>query len=396
MPYFPEGPPAPPIAEAADFKAFVEAYRSSVPCLSNFVYLNHASVGPLSSWVEDAVNVALIHQRMEHSVTQDDWFDWWRYSRQRVGELLGASKDEVCIQTSTAGGLFRAFNALPLEAGDEVLVPADEFPSLYYALSEFRSRGCQVLEVQSSQGDGIVRTDDLLNAMTGSTKLVATSWVAFLHGYVHDLKELGKACRERNAWFVVDAIQGLGQLTIDVKETGAHFVSSQGAKWLCAPLGSGFLYASSDLPKGITPKQQGWFGLELNHEAYTDHTVQPKQNANRFGMGTVPLPSAYGLRRACEVILEAGPQRCEERAIACADRIHRAADAAGIAVYSDRGQRRCAIITLEMATKPGLPKLLDKAKVVYSLREGKLRLSPHWYTLDSEIDIVCEILAAKQ
>ncbi len=395
MPYFPEGPPAPPIAQAADFNAFRDAYRATVPCLANFVYLNHASVGPLSSWVEDAVNVALEHQRMEYKTTQDDWFDWWRYSRQRVGEMIGASKDEVCIQTSTAGGFFRAFSALPLGPGDEVLVPADEFPSLYFALSEFRSRGCMVVEVPSGKGDGIVRTDDLLNAITPRTKLVAASWVTFFHGYVQNLKALGAACRERGVWFAVDSIQGLGQLTLDVKDSGAHFVSGQGPKWLCAPLGSGYLYASSEIPLEITPKQQGWFGMELNHDAYTNRNLQPKDNANRFGMGTVPLPSAYGLRRACEVFLEAGLQKCSDRAIACADRIHRAAEDAGMTVFSDRADRRCAIITLEMTGKPQLPELLTKAKVVYSVREGKLRLSPHWYTLDSELDTVCEILTAR-
>ena len=95
------------------------------------------------------------------------------------------------------------------------------------------------------------------------------------------------------------------------------------------------------------------------------------------------------------MFLEAGLKRCEDRAIACADRIHQAAEDAGMTVFSDRKERRCAIITLEMTGKPELPKLLDKAKVVYSVREGKLRLSPHWYTLDSELDTVCEILAVR-
>jgi selenocysteine lyase/cysteine desulfurase len=174
-----------------------------------------------------------------------------------------------------------------------------------------------------------------------------------------------------------------------------HFASSQGAKWLCAPLGSGFLYASSELPLEITPRQEGWFAMELDHDHYTSRDVHPKANANRFGLGTVPLPSTYGLRRACEVFLEAGPESCMAAAVENADRLHRAADDVGLPVYSDRSERRCAIIALELAADPTLPERLSKAKVVYSVREGKLRLSPHWYTLPAEIDKVCDVIATR-
>ncbi|HES57870.1 MAG TPA: hypothetical protein ENO21_00390, partial [Firmicutes bacterium] len=166
MPPVPAGPPAEPVQQAADFDAFVREYRAQVPCLKHWAYLNHASVGPLSAWVEAAVNVALAHQRMEFDVTNNDWFDYWRHTRQRVAELIGANKDEVCTLTSTYEGMMRAFDALPLGPGDEAVFPADEFPSLYYALSGLRARGVTVREVGSAKGDGIVRTDDLLNAIT--------------------------------------------------------------------------------------------------------------------------------------------------------------------------------------------------------------------------------------
>jgi selenocysteine lyase/cysteine desulfurase len=401
MPYFPEGPPAEPIKPAPDFAAFVDDYRATVPCLGNWAYLNHASVGPLSAWVETAVNVALEHQRMEFDTTNNDWFDYWRHTRQRVAELIGAHKDEICTLTSTYEGLMRAFDALPLGPGDEVLFPADEFPSLYYALSGLRERGCSVREVASAKGDGIVRTADLLDAVTPATKLIATSWVCFANGYVHDIDALGAACRERGAFLVLDVIQGLGQLTLDAKKCGAHFISGQGAKWMCAPLGSGFLYASDDMPREITPRQVGWFAMEHNHDDYLDRNIQVKDNANRFAMGTVPLPSVYGLRRASEILLEAGPERCQRRATELTDRIEAVAREAGMAVYSDRSERPCAIIYLEIAEgkddpgRPDIKEKLDRAKVVYSIRSGRLRLSPHWYTSDAEIDTVCEIIQSE-
>ncbi len=392
MPFFPEAPPAPPVKESTDFEAFRAAYRASLPITGNFIYLNHASVGPLSDWVVAAANEHLLQQQMADTATQDAWFDGWRLARQRVAELLGAGRDEICIQTNTWAGLTRAFSALPLGPGDEVLFPADEFPSLYHALSELRARGCSVRAVEPVQRDRIVRTEDILAQVSDRTRLVATSWVNFFHGYRHDLGALGARCHEVGAWFVVDGIQGLGMLTLDVKQAGVHFFASQGAKWLCAPLGSGFLYVSDQVAPGITPRLEGWFAMELNHERYTDRGIRPKTNANRFGGGTVPLASTFGLRRACEVFLEAGPAAAEAAALRHADRLANAAERAGITLISDRTSRPSAIVSLRQADCPALPEALHEAGVVFSLREGGIRLSPHWYNVDDEIARVAELI----
>jgi cysteine desulfurase / selenocysteine lyase len=394
MPFFPEAPPLPPIAPCADFDAFVARYRESVANTRRFTYCNHASVGPLSDWVIEAANLSFEHQRMAESINQDPWFDEWRHTRQRTAELIGASKDEICLQPNTYLGMQRVFSALPLQPGDEIVVPADEFPSLFFALSELTSQGAVLREVHSARGDGIVRTEDLLGALSPRTKLLATSWVNFFHGYVHDIDALGAQCRARGIWYLLDVIQGLGQLTLDAKRCKAHFISGHGAKWMCAPMGSGFLYVSNDVPAQITPRAHGWFAMELDHEHYTNRDIQPKLNANRFGTGTVPLACAFGMKRACEILLEAGPQRCEARALELGDMLADAAHRAGIGVYSDRSVRRCAIVSLNLCGRPRLTDILRAEGIVFSVREGKLRLSPHWYLTREETGRVCELIAA--
>ena len=113
------------------------------------------------------------------------------------------------------------------------------------------------------------------------------------------------------------------------------------------------------------------------------------------------MASAYGLRRACEVLLEAGPQRAEELALANADAIDNAATESGYSVFSDRrhvggnfGAQRSAIISLRVDNAPALESTLREANVVSSVREGLLRLSPHWYNSTEEIGKVCEIIRA--
>ncbi|MCB1186834.1 aminotransferase class V-fold PLP-dependent enzyme [bacterium] len=394
MPFFKEAPPAPAIQPTADFPAFLERYRASQPSIQNFLYLNHASVGPLSDWVIAAVNEQLAQQQMADSVDQDPWFDGWRLSRQRVAEYIGATdRSEVCLLSSTHTALLRAFQAIPIEPGDEVICPADDFPSLYTAMSELTSRGAVLRAVPSGKGDGIVRTADMLAAITPKTKVVALSWVNFFHGYTMDLAAIGRAARANGSWYAVDCMQGLGALTIDVKATGANFIAGHGAKWLCAPLASGFLWVDPQLdPEQVTPRTDGWFALELNHLSYTDRSVKPKHNANRFSLGTVPFPSAFGLRRACEIFLEAGPQRVEERAIGYADGIADCVRDCGLDLYYDRSEHRSAILSFTLPAGSPLSDVLKGQKVIHSVREGKLRLSPHWYHSDAEIDSVCEII----
>jgi selenocysteine lyase/cysteine desulfurase len=394
MPFFPEAPPAPPVEPVTDLMAFVHEYRATLPVVRNCIYLNHASVGPLSDWVVAAANEHLLQHQMGETTTQDDWYDGWRLARQRIAELIGAGKDDVCIQPNTWAAMARAFSALSLSEGDEVLFPADEFPSLYYALSEFRSRGCSVIGVGSGRGDGIVRTSDLLDAITSRTRLIATSWVNFFHGYEHDLSALSSACREHGIWFAVDAIQGLGMLPLDVKQHGIHFLACNGAKWLCSPLGSGFLYVAPDVPEAITPRLEGWFAMELNHENYTDRSLSPKSNANRFATGTVPLSPVFGLRKSCEIFLKAGPRPASQRALLLADQLATAALSADIGLVSDRSERKTAIISLRLADCPWLPGKLKAAKVAFSIRENAIRLSPHWYLLDEEIAKVSDIIGA--
>jgi cysteine desulfurase / selenocysteine lyase len=404
MPFFPEAPAAPAIQPLSDteFPAWFAEYRASIPNLRKFRYMNHASVGPLSTWVVDAASEMFAHQTMAETCVQDAWFDGWRLVRQRAGELVGGVRQDVSLHTSTYDAMMRAFQSLPLGSGDEAVCSADEFPSLYHALSELRRRGVRVIEAQSARGDGIVRLQDVLDALTPRTKLVAVSWVNFFHGYRMDLAALGAACKDIGAWLLVDGIQALGASFFDMRAAGVHFFACNGAKWMCAPIGSGFLYVSPDVPAEISPQPEGWFSLELNHLKYTDRTVKPKTNANRFGTGTVALPCAFGMRRAAEVFLTVGTERCEALAFANADAIDAAATEADIPVFSDRrlpdggfGQQRSPIVSLEVSGRPEIEARLRERNVVFSVREGKLRLSPHWYQTEDELGPVLEVLTGR-
>lgn len=400
-PFFPEAPPAPPVQPVsdADFEAYLAEYRETQPILRKYIYLNHASVGPLSDWVIEACNEHLRQQQMGETVVQNAWFDGWRLCRQRMGELIGAGRHEICLHPNTNVAAIRVFNSLPVSPGDEVVCTADDFPSLWHSVTELTSRGAVRVQAQSSRGDGIVRIEDVLDAITPRTTVVAISWVNFFHGYAMDLATLGRECGQRGIWLVVDAIQGLGGLSVDIKAAGVPFFICNGAKWMLSPMGSGFMYVSEDVPTEITPRAEGWFSLELNHLKYTDRTVKPKANANRFGTGTTDFAANFGLRRSCEIFMTVGAERASARALGHADRLDDLAHELEIPVFSDRRRNdgsfapwRSPIVGLVVKDYPALPQTLSEAGVVFSVREGILRLSPHWYLSDEEIGRVCELI----
>ena len=191
---------------------------------------------------------------------------------------------------------------------------------------------------------------------------------------------------------MVDAMQGLGALALNVKDYNIHFLVGHGAKWLCAPIGATFLYVSREVPPEITPQAEGWLAMELNHLNYTDRSVVAKTNANRFMIGSIPWPGMFGLRRAVEVFLEAGPAYAQQRALANTDLLEATAHEAGLGVFSERQPLRSGIVSLSLPAGSAIPEKLKAANVIFSVREGKLRLSPHWYMTEQDLAPVLEIL----
>ncbi|HEY9225002.1 MAG TPA: aminotransferase class V-fold PLP-dependent enzyme, partial [Gemmatimonadaceae bacterium] len=199
------------------------------------IFLNNASTGPLP---ERSARVLCDWARLRsnpHRIAHDFQFGTLARSRELIARLINADASEIALATNTSFGMNLAAFALPLKAGDVVLSPDLEFPANVYpwmALAE--RRGVSYRRLRCEQG--VLEPAQLERELEDErVRAVTVSWVQFASGARVDLDALSAICRRRGVFFVVDAIQGVGPLTLDVRKTSIDILACGAQKWLLSP-----------------------------------------------------------------------------------------------------------------------------------------------------------------
>jgi cysteine desulfurase / selenocysteine lyase len=224
--------------------------------------------------------------------------------------------------------------------------------------------------------------------------------VQFATGYRADLARLGHFCRERGIFFVVDAIQSLGQLPMDVRATGIDVLATGGHKWLCSPFGTGFAYVRRELIERMEPRWIGWTGMEAcqSLDSLVDYDWSFRRDARRFEGGTLPFDGFAGLAESVGLLLEVGVERIERHVLGLLDPlIGWLRETPEAEILSDlEPARRSAIFCFRLPRAEAVFQALRGAGVTCALREGAIRLAPHLYNSRAEIERVVEILDARR
>jgi cysteine desulfurase/selenocysteine lyase len=360
------------------------------------IYLNCAATGPLP---ERAVRVIAEHNELRAEP--------WRYfaelqfgilarARELAARLINASPDEIALTVNTSYGINLAARALPLRPGDVVVGSDRDFPANVYPwMGLERSRGVRYHQVAC---DGRLFDEDALIAALDQpgVKLLAVSWVSFESGARLDLDRLGNACRERGVFFVVDAIQGLGALTLDVRTTPIDMLFCGAQKWLCAPWGSGFMWARKELVQQLDPPFVGWMSIKGpdDFSRLLDYTLDYRDEARRFELITLPYQDFAGFNASLEIFHEAGPgaiaQRVSELTQCIVDW---ASSQPGVRLVTKPDPADHAGVIAVIPSDPTAASArLTKAGVTHSLREGALRFAPHFFTPRAHVTRALELL----
>src|SRR5256885_84710 len=218
------------------------------------VYLNAASTGPLPERSVRAQSDFTRKRAAPHRLSHEEQFGVLSDSRERIARLIGADIAEIALATNTSSGINLAAWAFPLGPGDAVVIPDLEFPANVYPwMAAAEARGFNLHRVPAR--DGLLDEQALIGALDlPGVRVLAVSWVGFASGVVADLDTIGAACRARNVRFVVDAIQGLGALTIDVSRTEIDLLACGAQKFLLSPWGTGFTYVRRSLVRELRPQ----------------------------------------------------------------------------------------------------------------------------------------------
>jgi selenocysteine lyase/cysteine desulfurase len=352
------------------------------------IFLNAASTGPLPRrTVETAAAWAALRAE-PHRLGDGTLFATLSRSRELIAALIGARSSEVALAVNTSYGMNIAAFALPLVPGDVIVTPDLEFPANVYPWSAAaRARGLEYRRIPVR--DGVLDEEALHLALEDrAVKCLAVSWVGFATGYRVDLEALGRACRQHGAYFVVDAMQGLGPCTIDVSRLEIDILACGGQKWLLSPWGAGFVYVRQELASTLDPPMVSWMAVRGtdDFEKLTEYDFAWRDDARRFELVTLPFQDFAGMNASLELFMELGPARIAEHIAGLADTIVSWSRETGVPLVTpaDRSHR-AGIVCVKPRDAASVSARLKEAGVVHSCREGGIRLSPHIYNTSDEI-----------
>ncbi len=354
---------------------------------SGTVYMNAASTGPLPERSVLVQNEFTRRRAAPHTVGFDDQFGALAQCRALVAEMINAPPREIALAINTGAGINLAAWGLPLGPGDGVVVSDAEFPAnMYPWLAAGASRGYAVHVVPVC--NGLIDEHGLLRAIERpGVKVLSVSWVGFASGATVDLVRLGNACRAKGIWFVVDGIQGLGALQLDVAKMPVDLFACGGQKWLLSPWGTGFSWVRPELIDVITPQPVSWMGVRDSDDfsRLVAYDLTWRDEARRFEQVTLPYQDFAGFASSLGLLRELGYAAVSRHIVACAHALLEGAQARGLECVTSLA-RHAGIACVRPANALATSAKLDEAKVIHSVREGTIRIAPHVYTNEDDIE----------
>ncbi len=313
------------------------------------------------------------------------WRDDIERVRAQIAWLIGSRSDNIAFVQNTSFGISIAANGIDWRPGDNVVIPAREFPSNYYPWLNLADRGVELRTVAAPEGHASL--DAIAAAIDGRTRAFTLSAVQYSNGHRYDLAALGRLCRDHRVLFVVDGTQAVGALTIDVDASAIDVLAVSSHKWMLGPPGIGFVHLSDRALDAVKPNVVGW--LSVADPFAFDYRLDLPSSARRFEPGTENVIGTVGLGGAIALLQEFGPAWVEKRILDLTDHICRSVAGRGFRVHSPRQDGRASGIVIFSKTGSDPDRLharLSAAGVKCAVRAGGIRFSPHYYNTTDEID----------
>ena len=377
-------------------------WREEFPILQQRTYLNSCSLGALSRRAEQRLRD---FRNEWHAYGASAWYETWMGRldelRGRVAGMLGADRSEIALGASVSAALSVIASALEdggnasgnASAGagkrNRVVVAELDFPTLAY---QWRARPDMDVVVVPSDDGVSIDPQRWADAVDGRTAVLATSHVFFTTGAIQDLSVLSGIAHDAGALFLVDAYQSTGQLPLDVGATGADILITGPLKWLLGGPGLAYTWVRPELIRELQPTIAGWWGAENQFE-FDLGELRFKDDARRFELGTPALPTVHTALGGQEIIDEVGASAIRERNRSLTERLIGAARAAGFELrIADDPDQRSAIVMIRAGDPHAAVEHLERAGIIVDARPGHVRVSPHFYNTDDEVDRVVDEL----
>ncbi len=370
----------------------IDGWRDEFPILEKSLYMISHSLGAMPRRVRERLN--------EFADAWDTrgiraWEEGWWEMPIRVGDLiggiLGAGAGEVTMHQNVSVAQAIAGSCLDWPAARNRLVTDSlNFTTNLYQFHGMESRGAQVVTVPSEDGIG-VPLERLLEAIDERTRLVAVSHILFRSSFVQDLAAISARAHGVGALIVADLYQSAGVYPVNVRELDLDFATGGSVKWLCGGPGAGYLYVRRDLWPEMKPRLTGWAAHERPF-AFEPGPIEYAEDAHRFLNGTPNIPALYAAMSGYEIVAEVGVEKIRAKSVRQTSRLIERALEAGFTVRSPLdASRRGGVVILDIPNGEWVTRELARRDVLVDYRPGAgIRVAPHFYTSDEEVDRVIE------
>jgi selenocysteine lyase/cysteine desulfurase len=368
------------------------------PAVDEGIYLNAAAVTPLPERARRAVDRVNEARSRIHTLSDPDLLADLATAREAAARLVGANTEEIALGWNTSYGINLAALSLPVSPGTTIVASGGEFPTNIYPWMERERLRFEVVPRDARGWPDEARILERLDR--GDVSVFALSSVQFASGYRAELERFGRVCRERGIFFVVDGIQSLGQIRLDVRASEIDVLAAGGHKWLCSPFGTGFAFVRRELVERMEPRMVGWTGMQscTDLESLLDYRWDPRSDARRFEVGTLPCQDFAGFAASLGLLIETGVPAIEAHLRAILDPVVAWVEASPEveAASPTDAAHRSGIFCFRPPRVERVHAALAAAGVVCVVREGAIRLSPHLYNTRGEMERVVELLEASR
>ncbi len=385
----------------------LDAIRADTPGTANRIHLNNAGAALMPKPVVDAVRA---HLDLEEAIGGYEAKSEAQDAHDRVygslARLLNADPTEIALAESATMAWNKAFFSIPFQEGDRILTCEAEYGANYIGyLQMVKWKGVRI-DVIPNDSSGASDPEALRAMLDDHVRLIAITHVPTSGGLVNPAEAIGAIARENNILYLLDACQAVGQMPIDVAVIGCDMLSATGRKFLRGPRGTGFLYVRSGVMDDLEPPM-------IDHFAATwvdAETYSLCETAKRFELWENNYAAQLGMGVAVDYALDIGLDVIRDRASMLANRLRGGLAAISGVTVRDVGHDKCAIVTFDVAGQ-------SSADVIDALRQNKVncsmttadstvldfaarnlpplvRLSPHYYNTEAEIDVALETIEA--
>jgi kynureninase len=364
------------------------AWRSEFPILDTCTYLVSHSLGAMPARTRHYLQQ--FADAWDHRGVRAWHEGWWELGRETgnlLAPTLGAARNTITMHQNATVAQSIVASCFSYAGPRRKIVLQDlDFPTNHYLFEGFRRFGAEVVVVPS-ENPIAAPLDRLVDAIDEQTVLVPLSLVLFRSGALQDVRPVIARAHAVGAKVVLDAYQGAGTIPLDVAALGVDFVVGGSVKWLCGGPGAGYLYVRPDLVSSLRPSVVGWAG----HTApfgFETGAIRYAETIERFQSGTPNVPALYAARAGYEIVAEVGVPAIRDRSLRLTRRLIDAAEARGWRLNTPtRDEDRGGSVVLDLPNGAAVTDELLRREVIVDYRPGAgIRIAPHFYNTDAEID----------